>query len=100
MIKTDEVSEQSWLTQRAYVASGRSEVMHTDVRRTDVTDVLRRLSAETWDLNTIFRVEALQHFGDEESPLWKQFRERLDLEMPIGGGRERLGNVPVYPPAE
>ena len=66
---------ESWLTQRAYSASRRLEVMHADV-----TEALRRLTAETWDLTTIFQVEAWQHFEGNEPPLWKQFRERLDLE--------------------
>src|SRR5262245_37989876 len=71
---------ESLLAQRASVASRRREVMHTDV-----TEALRRLSAETWDLNTIFQVESWQHFGEKEPPLWKRFRESLNSEMPSGG---------------
>jgi hypothetical protein len=46
---------------------------------TDVTEALRRLNAETWNLENIFEIEALQHFGEEETPLWKQLRESLPL---------------------
>jgi hypothetical protein len=69
----------NWLTQRAFAAARRSEVM-----RTDVTEALRRLYAETWDLTTIFQVEAWQHFEERESPLWRRFLDRLDLKTQIG----------------
>jgi len=79
---------ESLLAQRAYVASRRGEVMHTDV-----TEALRRLSAETWDLATIFQVESLQHFEGRESPFWSQFRDRLGLETQIG---RRAGDWELY----
>jgi hypothetical protein len=74
---------ESTLTQRAWFVSKRGEVMHTDA-----TEALRRLSAESWDLNTIFQVETWQQFKQMESPLSKELCERLNLGMLPNWGKD------------
>jgi hypothetical protein len=58
--------------QRIFVVNKWAEQAHTDV-----TEALRRLSVETWDLRSIFEVEAIHHFQEMETPQWKQLRERV-----------------------
>jgi hypothetical protein len=58
--------------QRIFVVTKWAEVAHTDV-----TEALRRLSAETWDLRSIFEIEAMQHFEERKSPLWKRLRDHV-----------------------
>jgi hypothetical protein len=47
------------------------------VAHVDLTEALRRLSVETWDLRSIFEVEAVEHFGDMDTPVWKRLRESV-----------------------
>jgi hypothetical protein len=58
--------------QRIYVASKWSVVAHTDV-----TEALRRLKMETWDLRSIFEIEAIQHFDEAKPEFWERLRERV-----------------------
>lgn len=60
----------SWLTQSAYTP-------WWEVARTSITEALQLLGAESWDLNTIFQVEALQHFDEMNTPLMQQLLTRL-----------------------
>ena len=73
----------SWEKQRAYMASKWGEVAHTDV-----TEALRRLSLETWDLRSIFEIEAIQHFADMDTPVWKSLRDSLP-KSPSGDGSDK-----------
>jgi hypothetical protein len=70
----------SWKRQSAVVASGWLEVA-----RTDATEAFRRLSLETWDLHSIFDIEAMQHFEEGQPLLWEQLRKRLP-PLPSGFG--------------
>jgi hypothetical protein len=63
----------SWATQKAYT---RFESY------ADVSEALRHLNAETWDLDAIFEIEAVQHFGEKATPLWEELRERFPLTPP------------------
>jgi hypothetical protein len=56
--------------QRIYVASKWAEVA-----RTDVTEALRRLNLETWDLRSLFEIEAIQHFDEAKPHFWGRLRE-------------------------
>jgi len=63
--------------QRIYVIRASNEKA-----KTDITEALRLLTRETWDRRSIFEVEAMQHFQESKTPLWRELRELVPAPPP------------------
>ena len=63
----------SWERQAVYVMSKRGDLL----AHTDVSEGLRRLSWQTWDLRSIFEIEAVSHLQDAETLFVEQLRQSL-----------------------
>ena len=78
----------SWERQELFVKTQLEGVDSTE--RIEVKEALRRLSEETWDVRSIFAVEAMEHFGvgpevvysELADPIWERMRERLPPPPP------------------